>query len=59
MSVNWHGVGLAVTHANTLKNVSSVLALVKKEVIRPQLYGDAEEVMEMVEVLHHEMLLVS
>jgi hypothetical protein len=33
-----------------LKNVSSILALVKKEVIRPLLYGDAEEVVEMVEL---------
>jgi hypothetical protein len=32
---------------------------VKKEVVRPLLYWDAEEVVERVEVLHHELLLES
>jgi hypothetical protein len=38
LSVNRCGAGLAVTHASTLKDVLSILALVEEEVIRPLLY---------------------
>jgi hypothetical protein len=42
-----------------LKDIPSVLALVKEEPVRPLLYWDAEEVMERAKVLHHELLLES
>jgi hypothetical protein len=38
MSVDRCGAGLVVAHASTLKDVSSILALVEEEVIRPLLY---------------------
>jgi hypothetical protein len=59
LSVNRHGAGLAVTHASTLNDILSVLALVKEEVVRPLLYRDTEEVVERAEVLHRELLLES
>jgi hypothetical protein len=42
-SVDQHGAWLAVAHASALKDVSSVLVLVKEEVIRPPLYSDLEK----------------
>jgi hypothetical protein len=59
MSVNRCGAALAVSHASTLKDVLSILALVKEAAIRPLLYWDAEEVVERAEVLHRELLLES
>jgi hypothetical protein len=41
LSVDWRGAGLVVTHASTLKDVPSILALVEEEVIGPLLYYDA------------------
>jgi hypothetical protein len=38
LSVDWRGAGLVVAQASTLKDVSSVLALVKEEVIELLLY---------------------
>jgi hypothetical protein len=59
LSVDQHGTGLAVAHANTLKDVPSILALVEEEAVGPLLYCDDEEVVERAEVLHHELLLES
>jgi hypothetical protein len=59
LSVNLCGAGLAVTHAITLKDVPSILALVEEEVVRPLLYCDAKEVVERAEVLHRKLLLES
>jgi hypothetical protein len=39
-----------------LKDVPSVLALVKEEIIRSLLHWDTEEVLKRVDVLHHELL---
>jgi hypothetical protein len=50
-----HRAGLAVAHASALNNILSVLALVKKEVIRSLLHGDAKEV-ERTDALHGELL---
>jgi hypothetical protein len=33
LSVDWHDAGLAAAHANTLKDILSVLMLVKEEVV--------------------------
>jgi hypothetical protein len=57
LSVDRCGAGLAVDHGNTLKNILSVLALVKGEAIWSLL--DVEEVVERVETLHRELLLKS
>jgi hypothetical protein len=59
LSVDWHGAGLVVTHVSTLKDVPSVLALVKEEVVMSLLHWDVEEVVEKAEVLHCELLLES
>jgi hypothetical protein len=59
MSVDRCGAGLAVPHASTLKNVPSILALVKEEVVGLLLYCDTEKVVKRVEVLHRELLLKS
>jgi hypothetical protein len=57
LSVDRHGAGLAVRHASPLQDVEGVLALVKKETLRPLLGDDAEEVVEMPQVLHRELTL--
>jgi hypothetical protein len=59
MNVDWRWAELAVAHASTLKDVSSVLVLVKEETVWPLLYWDAEEVVERAKVLHRELLLES
>jgi hypothetical protein len=59
LSVDRHGAGIAVVHASTLKDVLSVLALVKEEAVRLLLHRGIEEVVEVVEVLHGELLLES
>jgi hypothetical protein len=46
LSVDRCGAEFAVAHASTLKDVSSVLALLKEEVVWPLLYWDAKEVGE-------------
>jgi hypothetical protein len=38
LSVKWRGAGLAVAHASAFRDVSSVLELVKEEIMRPLLY---------------------
>jgi hypothetical protein len=38
LSVDWHGAGLVVAHASTLKAVPSILTPVEEEVVRPLLY---------------------
>jgi hypothetical protein len=42
LSVDRCGAGLAVAHANTLKDLLSILALMEEEVVEPLLYCDAE-----------------
>jgi hypothetical protein len=44
LSVEWCGAGLAATHANVLKYVPSVLALLHVEAIEALLHRDAKEV---------------
>jgi hypothetical protein len=58
LSVDQRRARLAVTHASTLKDVPSILALVEEEVVGLLLYWDAEEV-KRAEVLHRELLLES
>jgi hypothetical protein len=51
LSVHRHGAGLA------FQDVDGVLALVKENTLVPTLGGDAEEVVERPQVLHHELPL--
>lgn len=44
MSVDGHGVGLAVEHVSPLQNVEGVLALVEEEAHGTPLHGDPENV---------------
>jgi hypothetical protein len=55
----WPGASLTIVHANALKDIPSVLELVKEEVVWPLLYWDTEEVVKRVEVLHRKLLLKS
>jgi hypothetical protein len=57
LSVNRRGAGLATPHASVLKDVPSVLVLVKEEVVGSMLHWGAEEVVERVDVIHGEVLL--
>jgi hypothetical protein len=57
LSVEQRGAGLAVTHANTLKDISSVLAFVQEEVVVLLLHCDIEEVVQGSEVLHDKLSL--
>jgi hypothetical protein len=59
LSVDRHGAGHVVTHANALKDDLNILALVKEEAITSLLHWDTEEVVEKAEVLHRELLLES
>jgi hypothetical protein len=46
LTVDRHGVGLAVRHASPLQDVDGVLALVKEETLGPALSSNVEEVVE-------------
>jgi hypothetical protein len=56
LSVNRRGAGLVVGHASALKDVPSVLVLVKEEIVMSLLHRDVEQVVKRVEVLHCERL---
>jgi hypothetical protein len=56
LSIDWRGVGLAITHVSALKDIPNVLVLVKEETVRSPLHWDAEEVVKRVDVLYHELL---
>jgi hypothetical protein len=57
LSVHQCGAALAVAHANALKDILSVLALVQEEVVVSLLHRDIEEVVEWTQILHSELLL--
>lgn len=44
MSVDGHGVGLAVEHVSSLQNIEGVLTLVEEEAHGTPLHGDPENV---------------
>jgi hypothetical protein len=48
---------LVVHHANSLKNVESKLTLSEEEPVSLMLYGDSQEMMEGLKILHGEFLL--
>jgi hypothetical protein len=48
---------LAVHHANSLKNVENKRMLSEEEPVHQMLYGDAQKMMEVTEILHGEFPL--
>ena len=56
MSVDRSGAGLAISHPSPLQNIECVLPLVKKA-RRARLNGNAQEVVELTQILHSKLLL--
>jgi hypothetical protein len=59
LSVDWHAIGHAVTHASMLKYVPSILALVHEKAIGALLHRDVKEVVQEAKVRHGKLLLKS
>ena len=57
LSVDWSGAGLASSHPSPLQNIEGVLPLVKEKTRRARLNSDAQEVVELTEILHSELPL--
>src|SRR6185503_19295392 len=56
-SVDWSGAGLAISHHSPLQNIEGVLPLLKENTRRARLNSDAQEVVELTEILHSKLLL--
>ena len=57
LSVDRSGVGLAISHPSPLQNIKCVLPLVKEKARRARLNNDAQEVVELTQILHSKLLL--
>jgi hypothetical protein len=57
LHVNWSGTGVAIGHPSSLKDVKSVLPLVKKKSSRMRRNSDPKEVVEHTQILHSKFLL--
>src|SRR6185312_2401516 len=57
LSVDCSGAGLAISHPRPLQNIEGVLPLVKEKTRRARLNSDAQEVVELIEILHSKLLL--
>src|SRR6185312_13482863 len=57
LSVDRSGAGLAISHPSPLQNVECVLPLVKEKAKRARLNSDAQEVVELTQILHSKLLL--
>jgi hypothetical protein len=57
LRVNWSGAGVAIGHPSSLKDVKSVLPLVKKKSSRIRCNYDPKEVVEHTQILHSKFLL--
>jgi hypothetical protein len=57
MSVQRSRAGLTVSHASALEDVDSVLALVEEQALGAAVDGDPQEVVQLTQVLHGELLL--
>ena len=53
----WSGAGLAISHPSPLQNIKCILLLVKEKTRRVRLNSDAQEVVELTEILHSKLLL--
>src|SRR6185312_10197024 len=56
LSVDRSGAGLAISHPRPLQNIECVLPLVKEKTRRARLNSDTQEVVELIEILHSELL---
>jgi len=57
LSVDRSGAGLAISHPSPLQNIECVLLLVKEKTRRARLNSDAQEVVELTEILRSKLLL--
>src|SRR6185369_9666786 len=57
LSVDRSGAGLAISHPSPLQNIECVLPLVKEKTRRARLNSDAQEVVELTQILHSKLLL--
>ena len=57
LSVDRSGAGLAISHPSPLQDVKCVLSLVKERTRRARLNSDAQEVVELTQILHSKLLL--
>ena len=57
LSVDRSGAGLAISYPSPLQDIKSVLPLVKEKTRRERLNSDTQEVVELIEILHSELLL--
>ena len=57
LSVDRSGAGLAISHPSPLQNIEGVLPLVKEKTRRARLNSDAQEVVELTQILHSKLLL--
>ena len=57
LSVDKSGAGLAISHPSPLQNIKCVLPLVKEKTRRTRLNSDAQEVVELTQILHSKFLL--
>src|SRR6185312_2319556 len=55
--VDRSGAGLAISHPSPLQNIECVLPLVKKKTRRARLNSDAQEVVELTQILRSTLLL--
>src|SRR6185436_18016742 len=57
LSVDRSGAGLAISHPSPLQNIKCVLPLVKEKTRRARLNSDAQELVELIQILHSKLLL--
>jgi hypothetical protein len=57
LSVDRSGAGLAISHPSPLQDIECVLPLVHEKTRRARLNSDAQEVVELTEILHSKLLL--
>src|SRR6185437_60580 len=57
LSVDRSGAGLAISHPSPLQNIECVLPLVKEKTRRARLNSDAQEVVELTEILYSKLLV--
>lgn len=57
LSVHRSRARLTVSHASAIEDVDDVLVLVEKQALGPALHGDPQEVVQLTQVLHRELLL--
>ena len=57
LSIDRSGAWLTISHPNPLQNVECILPLVKEQAKRASLNSNAQEVVELTQILHSKLLL--